>query len=549
MPDTPFQENPFDFEITYDANFILEKYRISDEAADQIDEIFPEIYKGKKSTIKRLHRLCKKFPQVPQFKNYLSIAYDRAGNDQKATEINRELLQQHPGYLFARINQAEDLIANNQLEEIPGLLGEDMHIHKLYPDRDIFHIGEVSKYYSTAIQYLLKTDKADEAKLRFEYISKVEPESPEAVRSLFDIMQYNLKKNTQRHREEKLKERTVQSTGYRKDYQTNQVPTFTHPEIEALYKYGLDIPDENVQTILELPRESLIIDLERVLEDAINRYEFFYDEADDMGWNDERYNFSVHAVLLLTELRSNQSLDNILDLLRQGDDFREFWYGDYLEDIFSEPVAILAENQLEVIINFLKEPDLDAYCRNIGLSALEIVARFHDERRPEIIEKFDDLIQFHLSQLDNDRIIDTTLLSFLVWSCMNISAAELLPSIKKLFMHDLIHETMVGNLEDVEQAMKENVIDWSTQPKDIYETYEFLNRKPIWGGLPPSEDSNQENYEGQLNTKTQGSGSVQSYSTLPFGNSKEPATNPYKDVGRNDPCPCGSGKKYKKCCL
>ncbi|MBQ1354769.1 MAG: SEC-C domain-containing protein, partial [Ruminococcus sp.] len=21
-----------------------------------------------------------------------------------------------------------------------------------------------------------------------------------------------------------------------------------------------------------------------------------------------------------------------------------------------------------------------------------------------------------------------------------------------------------------------------------------------------------------------------------------------KKVGRNDPCPCGSGKKYKKCC-
>jgi len=28
-----------------------------------------------------------------------------------------------------------------------------------------------------------------------------------------------------------------------------------------------------------------------------------------------------------------------------------------------------------------------------------------------------------------------------------------------------------------------------------------------------------------------------------------PATNPNKHVGRNDPCPCGSGKKYKKCCL
>lgn len=24
---------------------------------------------------------------------------------------------------------------------------------------------------------------------------------------------------------------------------------------------------------------------------------------------------------------------------------------------------------------------------------------------------------------------------------------------------------------------------------------------------------------------------------------------PFKHVGRNDPCPCGSGMKYKKCCL
>ncbi|MFC7786014.1 SEC-C metal-binding domain-containing protein [Rossellomorea sp. GCM10028870] len=28
----------------------------------------------------------------------------------------------------------------------------------------------------------------------------------------------------------------------------------------------------------------------------------------------------------------------------------------------------------------------------------------------------------------------------------------------------------------------------------------------------------------------------------------QPVINEEK-VGRNDPCPCGSGKKYKKCCL
>ena len=37
----------------------------------------------------------------------------------------------------------------------------------------------------------------------------------------------------------------------------------------------------------------------------------------------------------------------------------------------------------------------------------------------------------------------------------------------------------------------------------------------------------------------------------PAGPGKPPAMaeNPFRDVGRNDPCPCGSGKKFKKCCL
>ena len=33
---------------------------------------------------------------------------------------------------------------------------------------------------------------------------------------------------------------------------------------------------------------------------------------------------------------------------------------------------------------------------------------------------------------------------------------------------------------------------------------------------------------------------------LPFSS---PANQNTQKVGRNDPCPCGSGKKFKKCCL
>nr|WP_314587434.1 SEC-C metal-binding domain-containing protein [uncultured Pseudomonas sp.] len=31
------------------------------------------------------------------------------------------------------------------------------------------------------------------------------------------------------------------------------------------------------------------------------------------------------------------------------------------------------------------------------------------------------------------------------------------------------------------------------------------------------------------------------------GPAQEPVRNPLKEVGRNDPCPCGSEMKFKKC--
>ena len=35
----------------------------------------------------------------------------------------------------------------------------------------------------------------------------------------------------------------------------------------------------------------------------------------------------------------------------------------------------------------------------------------------------------------------------------------------------------------------------------------------------------------------------------PWRPNDPPKRNPFRHVGRNDPCPCGSGKKFKKCCL
>ena len=101
---------------------------------------------------------------------------------------------------------------------------------------------------------------------------------------------------------------------------------------------------------------------------------------------------------------------------------------------------------------------------------------------------------------------------------------------------------MVGFLDGINDSLKEaNPIDEmekDTQVKldiDLEKLYynmveckaEWLYTLPQWNDILP-EDKRKELYK-----KQKKSGTIH---------------NENRKVGRNDPCPCGSGKKYKQCC-
>ena len=46
-----------------------------------------------------------------------------------------------------------------------------------------------------------------------------------------------------------------------------------------------------------------------------------------------------------------------------------------------------------------------------------------------------------------------------------------------------------------------------------------------------------------------GDGNFADDDDFPYDEPDLPYVRLTEKVGRNDPCPCGSGKKYKKCCL
>lgn len=97
------------------------------------DEIFKKI-----PNINMLESLAAKYPFVPQFKNFLTNVYLKFDNRNKAYKVNNELLASHPDYIFARLNKASEYLEKKEYDKVPGILGPELNIAALYPERTTF---------------------------------------------------------------------------------------------------------------------------------------------------------------------------------------------------------------------------------------------------------------------------------------------------------------------------------------------------------------------------------------------------------------------------
>lgn len=157
-------------------------------------------------------------------------------------------------------------------------------------------------------------------------------EHPDTYRALKYLMPERLKATIKKDKEEEKTKRIVKTWAYDKSIQTTEMPEFNHPEIQQLYENGMRIDHNVIKEILCLPRVTLINDLETILEDVVRRYEYFKDKVDEDEWIEEGQTFLIHALFLLTELNATESLDKVLQLLRQGEKLLEFWFGDFLNE-------------------------------------------------------------------------------------------------------------------------------------------------------------------------------------------------------------------------
>lgn len=515
------------YKITTNPKFQNNRYGITPELDKQLGSLAVECQnKNNKKMIGKLTELIIQYPTVPLLKNFLSVAYNVQGNYEKAIEVNDWLIVEHPDYLFAKINRANHYIEEAEFEKVTEVLGQGMEIKLLYPDRDLFHLSEVTGFYNVAIRYYAAIENLELAENRLEVLKEIAPDHTDTEQAEVFLFALRLKKGIERLEEENKQRITPKEKIIVPKLIDKDAPQFNNPEIQNLYQFGLGITHEKLREIIALPYATLVADLERMLLDAVERYGYF----NELEYEEETHSFMLHALFLLKEINATESLPKILSILESDYEFLDFWLGDHKTATLWQCIYGLGISNTAMLKQFLLQPGIDSYCKTTVSAALCQIVLHCPERKKEILTIYSEVFTAFAQATDEDNLIDSDFLGLAICDVLDCNFHELLPVIKIIYDKQYVDISICG---DYKQIVNEFGKDRRFNHKrNLYNIFELYNDVlSTWAGY------NEDKKGFNKNDKDY------------FKPSKIPPQAVSEKIGRNDPCPCGSGKKYKKCCM
>lgn len=297
---------------------------------------------------------------------------------------------------------------------------------------------------------------------------------------------------------------------------------FSGAELLAALEYAGEAPPPDLIRVCLAHQEALTPGLLALLEAGA-----------DVEWldSDPRWYRDIHAGLLLCAFREPAALPVFARRLREEDSDELVEWFEYALPYGYGPLAI------PMLVDLLDVQDDYDYPSGVACQMLVYIALHYPEAQARVIAA----LRQHLPPVDADgtpllteaqRDDPPLLWTWIVSAFMDLRYDEDDARVKALFDADVLDVMVFGDWEAYRAAFAPDApLPWDAEHVyDIDEDYE-------------------ERYEEYL-------GLIQRAPTAPLY--LPPIFPPASDevtfvhtapkVGRNDPCPCGSGKKYKHCC-
>lgn len=240
---------------------------------------------------------------------------------------------------------------------------------------------------------------------------------------------------------------------------------------------------------------------------------------------EETYMAHIYAMFLLAQFREPKAYPIIVDFFSHPGEISLEVTGDVVTEDLQRILPSVCNGDISLIKQMIENPKLNEYVRAAALEALVTLVAVGEKPRDEILDYFYTLFT---TKLEKEY-------SF-VWSALVVCCLDLYPTkeiyeeIKKAYELNLIDQFIVGNLESIEAKIRKGekvaLARLKTDPHHTLIT-NVIEEMAWWACFEQKQEPSRE-----LRLSA-----VHSY------------TPPKKvKIGKNEPCPCGSGKKYKKCC-
>jgi hypothetical protein len=247
---------------------------------------------------------------------------------------------------------------------------------------------------------------------------------------------------------------------------------------------------------------------------------------------------------LLGEWREKSAYRTFAGLMRGPDEDIAEIFASTEGDTVHRVMAAVFDGDPAPLYEVIRDPKVDEFLRSRMFDAVAIVTLNGELPRDEA-SRFLRACYSQLMPQDESFIWDGWQNAIAV-----LGLAELRPLVEQAFDRGFISSDW-SNLIEFEEVLQQAIDDPSAPLREAYGDFDLfgdtITELSAWDGVDREEclewggDDVEEDWSGE-------DGPTITLLPEEFSPS-ESAVNPYRNVGRNDPCPCGSGKKFKKCCL
>ena len=244
----------------------------------------------------------------------------------------------------------------------------------------------------------------------------------------------------------------------------------------------------------------------------------------------QSFSFIFH---LLAEWREIQAYRPLIELLRLPDEKLDLLIGDGLTSTAWRVVYSVFDGDFAPIVSLIEDETAFAFSRSEMFKTLTAIAINTPIHRPKVLSILEDFFDKFGS---DERIEESYIWVGWAIAICEIGAPEFEDRAKKVFDDGGVDDLFMG---------------WHNFEKELKYTTGEEKAPNQWLGEyenPVIESTIDELSWWHCFSKEAIKGAVDAKLMEPF-QKREALFSEVGKVGRNDPCPCGSGKKFKKCCL